>query len=172
MPESPTVSVWVPAFDHERYLAASLDSIFAQTWRDYEIVLVDNGSSDSTLDIARAYAARCPSIMQVLTHPGHVNLGILRICNFAVEHCKGKYLAGIGSDDAWYPDHLQSLVEVLEHRPQIGLVYGRADIINANGDRIDLSTLQRYFSEAVEQALADLDSVLWRSVEILAHVIL
>ncbi len=129
----PRVSVCIPSFNHVRYLPLTLDSILAQTWQDFEVVIADDGSTDGSLTIARDYARRYPDKIQVVSHPGGVNRGISATCNMAVENSRGEFLAWSGSDDVWYTDKLQVQVELMESKPGLGLVYSLADIIDSDG---------------------------------------
>jgi glycosyltransferase involved in cell wall biosynthesis len=96
----PEVSVVIPAHDAERYLAEAISSVLAQTRRDLEVVVVDDGSTDRTKAIAEGFGepVRCLSREQG---------GIGAARNFGVEHAHGRYLAFLDSDDLWVEDKLE-----------------------------------------------------------------
>jgi glycosyltransferase involved in cell wall biosynthesis len=121
------------SYNHARFLPAALDSIFGQTLGDFELIAVDDGSTDESLEILHAYADRNPGMMRVLTHPGHQNLGISVTVNLATSEARGVYWCGHDSDDISYPDRLERQVAFLEARPEIGWVYGLADFIDKDG---------------------------------------
>src|SRR5947208_8738167 len=102
----PIVSVCIASYNHAHYLPAALDSILSQTLQDFEVVVVDDGSSDQSLLILQDYAARDRRI-RVFTHPGHSNRGIAASWNLAFEQSTGQFLTWIGSDDAIYPENLE-----------------------------------------------------------------
>ena len=79
----PTVSICIPSYNHAPYLPAAIESALGQTYRDLEVVIVDDGSTDDSLEIARAYERREPERVRVLTHPGHVNRGTAATANLA-----------------------------------------------------------------------------------------
>lgn len=133
MNEHPKVSVCIPSYNHARFLPAALDSVLAQTHRDFEIVLTDDGSTDDSLQIAESYAARHPSLMRVFTHPGRRNMGIGATANLNLRESRGEYWAGISSDDVWYPDKLAQQIAFLESHPKAGFVYGLAQTIDTEG---------------------------------------
>lgn len=136
MKRKPKVSVCIPSYNHARYLPMSLESALAQTYRDFEIILVDDGSTDGSLEIAERYAARHPDLIKVYTHPNKVNRGISETGNLAYAKSSGEYWCGLCSDDAWLPDKLAREVEVLNNNPEIGFVYGLAQVIDENGDKV------------------------------------
>ncbi len=122
----------MPSFNHACYLPMALESVLAQTFKDFEIVAVDDGSSDESLSVLEQYAARHPSI-RFFTHPEGRRRGISPTFNAAIERARGTHLAWLASDDAWYPTTLEEQVAILERHPRVGLVYGRADVIDRAG---------------------------------------
>ncbi len=136
MAHAPLLSVCIPSYNHARFLPAALDSIMGQTFRDFEVIVVDDGSSDNSLQILQGYASRYPGIVRVLTHPGHQNRGISVSDNLALKEARGKYWCGHASDDVSYPDRFERQVAFLESHPETGWVYGIADFIDQDGARL------------------------------------
>jgi glycosyltransferase involved in cell wall biosynthesis len=130
---SPTVSICIASYNHARFLPAMLDGLLSQTFRDFEIVVVDDGSTDNSLEVLQGCADQNPEIMRVYTHPGARNLGISATCNLGFEKSRGKYWCPHASDDVSYPDRLERQVAFLESHPDVGWVYGIADLIDENG---------------------------------------
>jgi glycosyltransferase involved in cell wall biosynthesis len=118
------ISVVVAFYNAERFLAEAIDSVLAQTYTHWELMLVDDGSSDSAPKIARSYAAQYPSRIFCLAHPGHRNLGMCTSRNLGVRHSRGRYIAVLDSDDVWMPRKLQEQMELMQIHPEVGLVYG------------------------------------------------
>jgi glycosyltransferase involved in cell wall biosynthesis len=133
MLQPPKVSVRVLSYNHAQYLPAALDSVLGQTFRDFEIVLVDDGSRDGSLEIAESYAARYPSVIRVLKHPNHENRGISATANLAIANSRGLYWSGLASDDCWHPNKLAQEVEFMENNPHVGFVYSRAQQMDEAG---------------------------------------
>jgi hypothetical protein len=146
---SPTVSVFLPSYNHARYLAESLDSILHQTYQDLEIVLADDGSTDGSPEIAEAYRSRHPDKLRVLYHPNHENRGISATCNLAIAKSRGRYFAGASSDDIWYPNWLEMQMPMLENDPRIGMVYARSDAIDGNGELLGWTAGDRLPDDAL-----------------------
>jgi glycosyltransferase involved in cell wall biosynthesis len=134
---APRVSVFIASYNHASYLAECLDSILAQTYRDIEIVVVDDGSTDGSMAILEDYQNRFHGKVFVYTHPGHANKGISATCNLAISKTRGEYLAWTGSDDVWYADKLEQQVAQLDEFPEYGMVYSYAQFIDAEGTELN-----------------------------------
>lgn len=133
----PRVSVCVPSYNHSRFLTQTLDSILEQTYSDLEIIIVDDGSSDDSLEIAKTYVANHPSKIRLLTHPDHQNLGISATVNAAFAQVRGEYWMGLPSDDLLHPNKIARQVEFLDRHQEIGWVYSYANFINIDGQLLD-----------------------------------
>ncbi|MCW1383273.1 glycosyltransferase family 2 protein [Novosphingobium sp. KCTC 2891] len=120
----PRVSVICTYLDAERFIAESLDSVFAQDFGDFELILVDDGSRDGSAAIARAYAERQPDRVHLLAHPGGVNRGISASRNLGLRHARGEYIAFIDADDVWPPAKLGEQVALLDAHPQAAMACG------------------------------------------------
>jgi glycosyltransferase involved in cell wall biosynthesis len=91
------------------------------------IVVVDDGSTDNSLEVLQGYAHRNPEIMRVYTHAGGCNLGISATVNLGFEKSRGKYCCPHASDDVSYSDRLERQVAFLESHPDVGWVYRIAE---------------------------------------------
>ena len=120
------VSVVLPFFDSSRFMRECVDSVLAQTYADWELILVDDGSSDESSAIAREYVERIPERVRCIEHSGHENRGISASRNLGVRHARGEYIAELDADDVWLPDKLARLVPELEAHPEVGMVYGNS----------------------------------------------
>jgi glycosyltransferase involved in cell wall biosynthesis len=118
------VSVVVIFHDAERFLDEAIASVFAQTYPDWELLLVDDGSVDSGPTRAAAWAERAPTRVRCLAHPNHVNLGMSASRNLGIRHAGGECLAFLDADDVWLPGKLAQQVAMLEAWPEAAMVYG------------------------------------------------
>lgn len=121
----PTVSVIMNCFNCVRYLREALDSVCAQTYKDFEVVFWDNLSTDGSMEIAKQYPVRFFSNTSLLP------LGESR--NLAIAQAQGKYIAFLDCDDAWLPTKLEKQIALLESHPELALVYSDCYHINAKG---------------------------------------
>ncbi len=133
MDSPPKVSVFIPNYNYAHYLPQCLDSILAQTYSDFEIVIADDGSSDNSLEVLMDYQRRYPEKIHYHWHPGHANKGVSATSNLAISKALGEYLAWTGADDVWYPDKLGLQVDQLDHDSRLGMVYSYADFIDDEG---------------------------------------
>jgi len=123
---APTVSVIIPSYNHEQYVAETLRSLEAQSFQDFEIIVVDDGSTDRTVEVIKDTFSRA----QLHTQP---NRGVVAARNRGVSLSQGKYLCFVDSDDVLMPQCLQRQVAVLEADPQVVLTFADAVIIDADG---------------------------------------
>ena len=123
---TPVVSVIMIFFNARRYLAEAMESVVSQSWTDWELILVDDGSTDGGEEIAHAYQKRLPEKIVYLTHEGRVNRGMSASRNLGIRNATGKYLLMLDADDALAPDALEQQVRILERNADIGMVYAAA----------------------------------------------
>jgi glycosyltransferase involved in cell wall biosynthesis len=128
MPGSPLVSVVIPAYNTAKYIPATLNSVVSQTFRDFEILVVNDGSPDTPqLELAiQPFGARIRYIKQTNRGPSSAR-------NTGIREARGKYIAFLDSDDLWFPEHLANQVSALQKDPSLGLTY-------ANGIHVEDET--------------------------------
>jgi len=118
------VSVIIIFLNSEKFLREAIESVFAQTYGNWELLLVDDGSTDASTAIARHCAAQHSPKVSYLEHAGHQNKGACAARNLGVYQAKGKYIALLDSDDVWLPQKLERQVALLESQPQAAMLYG------------------------------------------------
>lgn len=123
---APTVSICIPTYNRKGYLRETLDSILAQTYKDYEIVIVDDGSTDGTVDMIKEL--RVP-----IVYYWQENSGDAAARNKLIELAQGKYISFIDSDDLLLPDAIERMVEVLEAEAEDVIAYGSYFRIDQDG---------------------------------------
>lgn len=130
--ESPLVTVCIPSFNYARFLPDAIDSVLEQSYERLELVIVDNGSTDGSYEIALDYAQRDGRI-RVLTHEGHVNRGVNASLNLGLREARGAYFGLLPADDVYESDSVERRVALLEADPPIGFVYGTATVLDQRG---------------------------------------
>lgn len=129
------VSIITALFNHEKYVAQAIESVLAQTYADWELILWDDGSADGSARIAEGYAARDKRI-KVYRHPGGANRGQENTRNAALARASGELICLLDSDDLYYPRKLELLLPCFD-RAQVGLSYGSFDVlIESTGKRV------------------------------------
>ncbi|SHL21987.1 Glycosyl transferase family 2 [Pseudonocardia thermophila] len=145
MNHAPRLTVGLPVFNGEDYLAEALESLLAQTFTDFELIISDNASTDGTEQICRRYAARDPRVHYV-RQPR--NLGISANHNVLVALARGTLFKWAGHDDLFDPDLLRRCVQLLDEHPDAVLATAWTAVIDENGEVTDV----------VDQYPADSDS--------------
>ncbi len=129
MSKSPTVSVALAVYNAEKYLAEAIDSILSQTFTDFELIAIDDGSTDRSLKILQHYARRDPRIRLV----SRENRGIAKTRNELTNLAKGEFVAVMDADDVMLPDRLANQVAFLRQHPNVVCVGGAHEFIDEAG---------------------------------------
>jgi len=119
---NPLVSVVIPAYNAQPFVAETIDSVLAQTYQNFEIIVIDDGSSDSTLEILNQYS-KSYSKVKVLTHQDNQNLGVSKSRQLGVQYAQGSYIAFLDSDDIFLPEKLQIQVDTFSRFEDIILCH-------------------------------------------------
>lgn len=125
----PTVSVIIPAYNSARFLPEAIESVLAQTYKDYEIIVVDDGSTDNTKEVLAPYFDRIKYIYQQ-------NQGAGSARNTGIKHSQGKYITFLDADDVWLPEKLHIQVDYLDNNRGIAMVYSRSFSMSEDGRSI------------------------------------
>jgi glycosyltransferase involved in cell wall biosynthesis len=128
---APKVSVVTATFNYGRYLAGALDSILAQTYQNWESIVVDDGSEDNTAEVVQPYLADA-RFRYVRT----TNQGQAAAENTGIGLASGQYIAFLDADDLWLSDKLSRQMAVFEDKPEVAVVYSDRAFIDANGGRV------------------------------------
>jgi glycosyltransferase involved in cell wall biosynthesis len=123
----PIVSIIIPTYNRTKYLALTLESISLQTCQDFEIIVIDDGSSD---DEAKLLCKRYEKVKYIkISNSG----GPAKPRNIGIQNSKGRYLAFVDDDDLWMPNKLEKQIEILDNNPDFGLVHSCCEVIDENG---------------------------------------
>ncbi len=137
MSPRPTLSIGLPTFNRAHYLAHTLDTLLGQTHGDFELVAVDNASTDDTWDILQRHA-RQDRRLRVFRND--TNLGISANCTLAFQHTTGDFFVYAGDDDPWREDRLAVLADLLGRDSQVDAVYTGLQLIDAEGRSLPLNS--------------------------------
>lgn len=127
---TPLVSIIMPCYNAECYIAQSIESVLAQTYQNWELLITDDGSTDKSVEIISKYSKNDDRI-NVMVSDEHQ--GIARTRNMSISRAKGRFVAFLDSDDIWYPEKLEKQVEyMLEH--ELAFTYSSYEIIDYQGN--------------------------------------
>jgi len=124
MSNASLVSIVIIFFNEARFFRQAIESVLNQTYKEWELLLIDDGSSDDSTAIARAYAALCPGKVIYLEHRDHQNRGASPSRNLGIRHSRGDYISFLDADDVWLPHKLKEQLAILAAQPEAGMVYG------------------------------------------------
>ena len=130
----PAVSVIIPVFNGERFIKEAIESVLAQTYQDFELIVVDDGSTDGTSRIVQNY----PKVQYLYQSRDQVQGGQCSARNRGIHAAGGRYIAFLDCDDSWYPEKLAHQVPVLDRHPEIGVVYSDQERINGQGKTLKI----------------------------------
>src|SRR3954449_1639628 len=135
---APLVSCIIPAYNYAEWIGKAIDSVLSQPQADdIEIIVVDDGSTDHTADVVAAYG-------DPVRYVWKANGGLVSSVDSGIAEATGTYLTLLDADDEWPIGRLTPLLEVMETRPEVGLVYGDMDVVDGNGVRIHDSFFELY----------------------------
>lgn len=129
---NPTISVVMPVYNAEQYLDQAIQSILGQTFTDFEFIIINDGSSDSSLEILRKYEKKDKRILII----DKKNCGIVEALNDGLSIAKGNFIARMDSDDIAYTNRFEEQIKVFENVPEIDLVYTGTTLIDKYGDLV------------------------------------
>jgi glycosyltransferase involved in cell wall biosynthesis len=124
------VSIIIPTYNRASYIQKALDSVFKQTYRDFEVIVIDDGSSDNTKEVLQKYGNR-------IRYSYQDNHGISHARNTGIRNSKGDYIAFLDSDDYWLPEKLNRQIELFHTNPEYGMVASCCASIRLDGSYRD-----------------------------------
>lgn len=136
MPE-PRISVVIPTYNRQELLIEAIGSVLAQTYQDFEIIVVDDGSTDNTEEKIQPYLSRVRYIKQR-------NQGVAAARNAGIRHAKGEYLCFLDSDDIWLPEKLSTQIAFADKHPQYGLIATEIQGIDDSKKKVGTNKAAKY----------------------------
>ena len=133
---NPKVSIIIPTYNRADMLVQAIQSVFSQTYQDFEIIVSDDGSIDHTRDVLQSFGEK----VIYLENP-HCGLPS-KVRNAAIDVARGEFIAFLDSDDLWMPDKLAKQIALLDEVPKVGLVSSNAYVIDKRGKRLSPLYLQ------------------------------
>jgi len=164
---NPLVSILLATYNSEDFIREALDSILSQTYRNLEIVLCDDASSDGTVSILKEYQKRDKRIKII---ENKKNLGISLNMNNGIKACNGKYIAILDGDDWAYPYRVEEQVNLMEENPKVVLCSGYMDICD---EKLNVKTTRKYplTNKEIRKAIVRYNPIshpasMWRTSEL------
>ena len=127
------ISVIIPAYNHAMYVGSTINSIMAQDYANIELIIIDDGSKDNTLEVIESMRAGCEKRFSRFYVETQQNQGTCATLNRLISHAQGEYVLLIASDDELLPGAISAMVKKMEANPEAGLVVGRNTIMDGDG---------------------------------------
>lgn len=144
----PLISVVMASYNHEQFISETIESVLNQSFRDIELVIVEDCSKDNSGEIVRAYQEKDGRLRAVFHGE---NKGIAKTFNDGIDQATGKFLAIIGSDDLWVEDKLEKQMKILRENEDL-IVHSGAVTIDAKGDRVERPAQKRRIGRKREKS--------------------
>lgn len=125
------ISIITASYNYEEYIEEAIKSVIAQTYTDWELIIVDDGSSDNSVEIIKNYCAQ-DSRIKYFEHPNHENKGLKESILLGLQNCSGDWVAFLESDDSFLPDYLAEKVKIVNSYPDVNLIFNRVNFITEN----------------------------------------
>lgn len=146
----PTVSIITPTYNREDYICESLDSVLAQSFTDWELILIDDGSTDDTKKAIEPYL-----VDKRIHYYFQENQGQSTARSYALTQACGQYICFLDSDNRWLPDKLDRQLEIFNTNPYVDIVYGDVITIGASGNEVHRKNMKRYSGNITSRMLRD-----------------
>jgi glycosyltransferase involved in cell wall biosynthesis len=127
------ISIVLPVYNAGSFLREALDSVLNQTYKDWELICIDDGSTDYSLNILQEYSL---VDSRIKVYKNKKNQGVSATTNFAISKCHGQYLARMDADDVMTSDRLEKQVKFLKRNPKVIVLGGQCQLINGKGEKI------------------------------------
>ena len=124
----PLISVLMTSYNYAGYIREAVDSVIAQAYKNWELIIVDDGSEDNSVEIIKEYEKNYPGQIRLYTHPGNENRNIAESMSLGLQQVKGEYIAFLESDDMMGPGCLSEKIEIFTKDPELSLVYSDIDL--------------------------------------------
>ena len=135
------ITIIVPIYNVEKYLSSALDSVVNQTYKNLEVLLIDDGSTDNSKKIAEEYVKK-DSRVKLFQHDGGVNKGLAKTVKLGLEKANANWLVFLESDDSITPDYLETKINVIKENPRVEFIF---NAVNCFGDEEKISSMSEYF---------------------------
>lgn len=126
----PLVSVIIPVYNHEKYISEAIESVLNQTFKDIELIIIDDASNDSSKEIIQLFEKKSVKIKSFFHKK---NMGIAKTVNECIEIARGKYISHFSSDDVWFKEKLEKQLEILRKDEDL-IIWSEGLIINTHGN--------------------------------------
>ncbi len=136
------ISFITASFNYAKYISETIESVINQTYENWELIIVDDGSKDNSIEIINSYVEKYPDKIKLLTHPNNENRGLKETIKLGVNNAEGDFIAFVESDDYIRKDYLEKKLEILKKFPDIKFIYNDIEMVgDLSGADVKTNTL-------------------------------
>lgn len=128
---NPKISIITASYNYEDYIKEAIESVMVQSYQDWELIIVDDGSKDNSLEVINSYAQKDARI-KVFTHENNVNKGLIETIKLGLSNVCGDYVAFLESDDVWTKDYLEKKSQIIQQYPDTGLIFNSVEMFGCH----------------------------------------
>ncbi|UUA71389.1 glycosyltransferase family 2 protein [Cellvibrio sp. QJXJ] len=151
MDKTMLISIITPTYNREAFLPAAIESVLAQSYKEFELIIVDDGSTDNSRELINAYADKDPRVKYL--YQENQRQSVAR--NYALSIAKGDFICFLDSDNYWPHDKLEKSLKAFEQHPEADIVYGDCITIDEQGNELHRNNMRRYSGNIAALLLKD-----------------
>lgn len=151
MDKTMLISIITPTYNREAFLPAAIESVLAQSYKEFELIIVDDGSTDNSRELINAYADKDPRVKYL--YQENQRQSVAR--NYALSIAKGDFICFLDSDNYWPHDKLEKSLKAFEQHPEADIVYGDCITIDEQGNELHRNNMHRYSGNIAALLLKD-----------------
>lgn len=152
MEQAPFISVITASYNYASMINRAIDSVLAQTYKDFELIIVDDGSSDNSLEVIEGYVIRHDNV-HLYCHTGNLNRGLPATLQLGIEKAKGKYIAFCESDDTWRCDHLAQKVKIIKKYGDVRIISNGIELVDGGGNTTEHFIGKQNYIDTIDRML-------------------
>lgn len=122
------ISIITASYNYAQYIEEAINSVISQSYQDWELIIVDDGSSDNSVEIIKSYCEK-DSRIKFFQHEGGQNKGLKETLLLGISHATGDWIAFLESDDLFMPDNLSKKIEIIQKYPNVNLIFNKVDFL-------------------------------------------
>ena len=145
------ISIILPSYNYDSFISETIESVLKQSYKDWELIIVDDGSKDNSVRVIEKHIKKCEKI-KLIFHPNKENKGLVETYRLGLKHCVGNYIAFIEADDIWeHDDYLSSKIDIFKRYKDVILVYNNVESFGSNKIIKDRMGSMNHINEANEK---------------------
>lgn len=149
------ISIITASYNYENYIKETIESVLNQTYQNWELIIVDDGSKDNSVNVIKSYCEK-DSRIKLFQHEGGINKGLAETIKLGVSKANGEWIAFLESDDKFMPECLEEKIKVAEKNPEIGFIFSDLETFGEVNTKIDKNNLYEAMKQKYKKTCIDM----------------